>query len=242
VGTVGLVAQAAPACAVLPTFVDRPPRRLGRWCRWRWDDDRPLVALTFDDGPAPGDTEQTLDLLDLWGMRATFFCLGSQLARHPALAAEIVRRGHEVASHGHAHRHHLLRAPTFPARDLDRALGCHRDIFGVTPRWYRPPYGQCTAATLLAARRRGLETVLWSRWGREFAESHGAPVRRRLEPGLVPGGVLLLHDNDVSCRPGTAALTRATLPWLARALADRGLRAVSLAEVAGPAGMSGARA
>jgi len=73
-----------------------------------------------------------------------------------------------------------------------------------------------------------MEVVLWSKWGKEFAEAECARVLRRLEPGLVPGAVLLLHDNDVSCRPGTAELTRKTLRPLRTTLEERGLAAVTL--------------
>ena len=67
------------------------------------------VALTFDDGPDPGSTPAFLDALDELGWRATFFMLGRMAAAHPDLAAEVARRGHEIAVHGYLHSNHLRR-------------------------------------------------------------------------------------------------------------------------------------
>jgi peptidoglycan/xylan/chitin deacetylase (PgdA/CDA1 family) len=225
-----------PSVLVLPTFWKHPPRALpGDLCRWRVDTQRAELALTFDDGPAV-DTERTLDVLDELGLQATFFVLGKQLRAFPDVALEIVARGHELGSHGFAHRHHLLSSPRAIRTDLEQAVQTHREILGRVPRFYRPTYGQLCAGTLLEARRLGMEVVLWSRWGKEFDESEPAPVLRRLEPGLVAGAIVLLHDNDVSCRPGTGDLTRRVLGPMADALGEKGLAAVTLEHLLTPPG------
>jgi peptidoglycan/xylan/chitin deacetylase (PgdA/CDA1 family) len=232
----GAVAGAAlayfvPSVLVLATFWNEPPESLpGRLCRWRASTARPEVGLTFDDGPST-DTGQTLDVLDELDLRATFFVLGTQMRSHPDTVAEIAARGHEVACHGFEHRHHLYSSPRTIRRDLAAAVQVHRDILGRPPRFYRPTYGQLCAATLVEARRHGMEVVLWSRWGKEFAESEPESVLRRLEPGLVPGAILLLHDNDVSCRAGTGDLTRTVLAPLATSLREKALTSVTLEQL-----------
>jgi peptidoglycan/xylan/chitin deacetylase (PgdA/CDA1 family) len=240
-GVAGGVALAyfLPAVLVLPTFWKEPPGWLpAQLCRWRAGTDHPEVALTFDDGPA-ADTGRTLDALDELGMRATFFVLGTQMRAYPDTVVEMVARGHEVASHGFEHRHHLGSTPRAIRSDLEAAVQTHRDILGGAPRFYRPTYGQLCASTLIEAHRHGMEVVLWSRWGKEFAETEPAPVLHRLEPGLVPGAILLLHDNDVSCRTGTGDLTRSVLAPLHRSLEDKGLRAVTLGQLLSPLPHSG---
>jgi peptidoglycan/xylan/chitin deacetylase (PgdA/CDA1 family) len=223
-----------PSVLVLPTFWKHPPSALpGDLCRWSVDTRRAELALTFDDGPAL-DTERTLDALDELGLQATFFVLGEQLRAFPEVALEIVARGHEVASHGFAHRHHLWSSPRAIRTDLEQAVQTHREILGRVPRLYRPTYGQLCAGTLFEARRQGMQVVLWSRWGKEFAETEPTPVLRRLEPGLVAGAILLLHDNDVSCRSGTGDLTRRVLRPLAESLDEKGLAAVSLEHLLRP--------
>lgn len=196
-------------------------------CRWRGPASSRAVALTLDDGPSPDTTPRTLDLLDELGMQATFFVLGSLVAARPGLVEDMLSRGHTVGLHGFEHRHHLLHGAGWVRRDTEMGLRVLSGM-GVRPRWYRPPYGQMSARTVLEARRHDMEVVLWSAWGREWAESEPEAVLARLSGAIDPGAVVLLHDVDTLCPPGTAARTWRTLELLAPVLADRGLRAVSL--------------
>ncbi len=190
------------------------------------------MALTFDDGPDPRTTPQVLAALDERGLRATFFVLGAAVARSGSLAAEVVAAGHELGVHGFRHEHHLLRPPGWVLEDLRRAVGVVGEATGQAPRWFRPPYGQLAAGSLRAARALGLEVVLWSVWGKEFADPELDRIRRRLASGLRPGAVVLLHDSDLAAPAGTGARTVALLPGLAEDLAVRGLRAERLDRVA----------
>lgn len=228
-GAAALLVHAAPSALILPTFWRRPPRAIGAWCRWRAPE-AAAVAVTFDDGPDE-HTPRTLDVLEELGWRATFFVLGEQLEAHPGIAKEILARGHEVGTHGFAHRHHLLSSPAAIERDLDRAVATHEALLGARPRFFRAPYGQLTLSSLLAARRLGLESVLWSAWGKEWSEHDVAAVLDRLERGLAPGAIVLLHDTDVSCPLGTGDRTREILPALAARLRTRGLWAGTLGEL-----------
>ena len=65
------------------------------------------VAITIDDGPEPEVTPRVLDLLDAHGQRATFFCIAERVLAHPALAREIVARGHSIQNHTARHRHNF---------------------------------------------------------------------------------------------------------------------------------------
>lgn len=223
------VSHALPSVAVLGTFLPRPPARVpGGWCRWRLDGNRREVALTFDDGPTAEATSRTLDLLDDLGLVATFFVVGAQVEAHPELVAAMRDGGHAVGVHGHRHAHHLGQSPGWIRRDTERAVAAVTEASGVRPRWYRPPYGQLTTATALQARHHGMEVVLWSRWGREFAEPAAGSVLDRLARGLRPGAVLLLHDSDAHAPAGTAARTHEVLPPLAEELQRRGLGSATL--------------
>lgn len=224
------MAHYLPSVAVVGTFLPRPPRALGGWCRWRLPAGRAGVALTFDDGPSPDSTPRTLDLLDELRLRATFFVVGEQAEAHGDLVAEMRRRGHEVGVHGYRHEHHLARSPGWTRHDTAAAVEAVAAATGAAPRWYRPPYGQMTARTVVEARRHGLDVVLWSRWGKEFAEARVEPVLQRLAGGLRPGAVLLLHDSDTYAPPGTARRTHQVLAPLAAELERRGLASVGLGE------------
>ena len=180
------------------------------------------VALTFDDGPDPASTPQFLAELDRLGLHATFFVLGSQLAAYPDVAQELLAAGHEIGVHGWLHRPHLLRAPWRVHTDLDRTYRAVRALLGVTPRFARPPNGVITGAGLLAARSLSLRTVLWTADGRDWTEDATAEsVATRIQDRLRPGGVILLHDSDVTSAPGSWRSALGALPLLAEYCATR---------------------
>jgi len=234
--TAGTLAAGALAVQYLPSVLT-----LGQWgpwarvpgelCRWRGPallpSRAPAVALTFDDGPDPVGTPAALDELDSLGLSATFFCLGERAERFPDLVAEIGRRGHQVETHGYRHEHHLARTPGWVGRDLESARRAMAAC-GVTPRWYRPTYGQLTGSTLWAARRQGWGLVLWSAWGREWTTTDPADVVTTLSRGLGPGSIVLLHDSDRFGVTGMADVARTALAPLAHELARRQLAAVTL--------------
>jgi peptidoglycan/xylan/chitin deacetylase (PgdA/CDA1 family) len=66
---------------------------------WRVDTPEPLVALTFDDGPAPDHTPRVLEILARHGAKATFFLIGDRAVAHPGTVQRIREEGHEVGSH-----------------------------------------------------------------------------------------------------------------------------------------------
>ncbi len=189
------------------------------------------VALTFDDGPDPGSTPAFLDLLAARHVRATFFLLGSMVAKAPSLAADIAGAGHEVAVHGWAHRYTILRTPRAVRDDLARATDAVAAASGRQPRFYRPPYGVLSAGALAAARAQGLTPVLWTCWGREWtAGATPASVYATLAADLTPGATVLLHDSDCTSPAGAAAAALGALPRLLDNCAERGLAVGPLAD------------
>ncbi|MCW5251254.1 polysaccharide deacetylase family protein [Streptomyces sp. SHP 1-2] len=189
------------------------------------------VALTFDDGPDPASTPCFLDVLDTLGVRATFFVLGENVVRHPALARELVLRGHEAAVHGWTHSRPWRPAPRRDAEEVRRAADAVGRATGSAPRWYRPPYGILTSGRWAAARRAGLRTVLWTAWGEDWRrDATPESVRTTAAAGLRGGGTLLLHDTD---HASAAESWRATLGALPDIVADcraAGLTVGSLGE------------
>src|SRR3954452_9662751 len=186
------------------------------------------VALTFDDGPHPEGTPALLDLLGEAGIRATFFVIGEQVERWPGIAERIAREGHLVALHGHRHRNLLRIPPALLARDLGRGARVVREATGIEPALYRPPYGIFSPAGLAIARRRGWETLLWSRWGHDWRGSR-APERIAAEAtrDLGHGDVVLLHDADHYSASGSWRNTLAAMPGIIGALERSDLPAVT---------------
>lgn len=188
------------------------------------------VALTFDDGPDPEGTPAVLARLDALGWTATFFLLGSQVRRYPALARALRDAGHELGVHGCEHRNHLSRSPAWVQRDLMGAVDAIEAATGERPRWFRPPYGVLTSGSLRAARRLDLAPVLWTAWGRDWERTTADRVVGTLRPGLRSGATLLLHDSDCTSTSGSWRATEAALPLLAEELDRRGLAVRPLRE------------
>jgi peptidoglycan/xylan/chitin deacetylase (PgdA/CDA1 family) len=183
------------------------------------------VALTFDDGPDPVSTPHFLRLLEARGIRATFFLLGSMLARSPGLAKEMDAAGHEIAIHGWAHRPLLLRGHRATYDDLARARDAVAQTVGKVPRLFRPPYGVMSTSAHLACRRLSLTPVLWTAWGEDW-RSRATPrtVYDTITRDLHGGGTILLHDSDCTSASGSWHCTLAALPALLDSCEERGLR------------------
>lgn len=185
------------------------------------------VALTFDDGPHALGTPAVLDVLEAHGARATFFVVGEQVAQRPALAREILARGHQLGIHGDRHRNLLRVSPRALGRDFDRVAAEVEHATGQRPSLYRPPYGIFNAGTLTAVRRRGWAPLLWSRWGRDWnARATGHGIATRVWRHIGPGDVVLLHDSDAYSAAGSWRQTAAALDLILDGLAHRGLPTV----------------
>ena len=183
------------------------------------------VALTFNDGPDPRSTPAFMTLLATRGVHATFFVLGSMLARAPGLGAELVAAGHEVALHGYTHRCLLWQGPYATIDDLARGRDLIAEVTGQAPVWYRPPYGILTTPALHAARRLGLTTRLWTSSGRDTtADATPNTVHDAVVCHLRGGATIMLHDSDASSFPGTWKATLSALPPLLDLIEAGGLR------------------
>jgi peptidoglycan-N-acetylglucosamine deacetylase len=195
------------------------PRRIDR---------RDSVALTFDDGPHPDGTPAVLEALREGQASAIFFLCGEQVERDPALAVEIARAGHTVALHGYRHRNMLRLAPRTFVEDLKRGIATIEDAIGFRPALYRPPYGIFSLPGIAEVKARGLEPLLWSRWGHDWrADVSPESIAAEATEDLTPGDVLLLHDADHYGQPECWRGTVAALPAILDTIHAAGLRTAS---------------
>jgi peptidoglycan-N-acetylglucosamine deacetylase len=187
------------------------------------------IAITFDDGPHPEGTPRMLETLAGFDAKAVFFLVGEQLVKHPELARQIVDGGHVIGLHGYLHRPHTLRSANELAEDFERGLAAIEDAAGVQPRLHRPPYGIYSPASLRIARERGLQPLLWSKWGKDWRKlTTPEQITRRVVGGLQAGDVVLLHDGDYYSARRSHRRTAAALPEIMRTLKSEGLGTVIL--------------
>jgi peptidoglycan-N-acetylglucosamine deacetylase len=191
--------------------------------------DNGYVALTFDDGPDPHVTPRVLDLLDRYGARASFFCIGQRAAAYPEIVRDIVRRGHSVENHSHRHSHAFaFYLPYALRREIGDAQAAIESITGTRPRFFRAPMGFRGPALDPVVARSALRCVSWTRRGWDSFNRNPAMVLRRITGRLAAGDVILLHDGSYATTRDGEPVVLAVLPALLDHLASRGLRPVSL--------------
>jgi peptidoglycan/xylan/chitin deacetylase (PgdA/CDA1 family) len=169
-----------------------------------------------------------LEILAREGVSATFFLVGEQVRRDPALVREIVAAGHVIGLHCDRHRNLLRLAPWQVRADIERAQDAIEQASGRPIGLYRPPYGLLNASALRIARRHGWRTLLWTHFGRDW-EARATPesIAARVTDGAGEGSVLLLHDADDYSSPDSWRRTAAALPRVLETLAGRGLHPVA---------------
>jgi peptidoglycan/xylan/chitin deacetylase (PgdA/CDA1 family) len=187
------------------------------------------VALTIDDGPDPEVTPAVLDQLQRAGARATFFCIAERAARHQALVAEILARGHSVQNHSHVHRHNFsLLGPRGFDTEITRAQAQLQALTGQRPRFFRAPAGLRNPFLQPVLSRHGLLLTSWTRRGFDTRERDPQRVLQRLTRGLAAGDILLLHDGHCARAADGRPVVLHVLPLLLDRLRAAGLAAVTL--------------
>ncbi len=162
----------------------------------------PEIVLTFDDGPAPPVTEHLAAVLAEFDATATFFVLMTRATRHRSVLEDLVSRGHEVALHGLDHRRLTGRPYRALVDEIHGAKADLEDLTGAPVRWFRPPYGAQGSRAWLAARRTGLEPVMWNRSSRDSAHVDDSERFRAATAGASAGDILLAHDGFASGADG----------------------------------------
>ena len=193
------------------------------------------VAITIDDGPDPEVTPQVLDLLDAHGQRATFFCIAERVQAHPALAREIVARGHSIQNHTARHRHDFsLLGPRGFQAEIERAQQMLQAVTGERPTCFRAPAGLRNPFLAPVLHRLGLVLVSWTRRGFDTRERDAATVLARLTRDLKAGDILLLHDGHAARTADGRPVILDVLPPLLERLRADGLRAITLPQALTP--------
>jgi peptidoglycan/xylan/chitin deacetylase (PgdA/CDA1 family) len=190
---------------------------------WRVETTAPLVALTFDDGPAPKHTPNVLAILARHGARGTFFLIGDHASRHPGLVTAIRGGGHEVANH------YTTRGSALRDSDDDFAAKLRRTeaILDLTaPKLFRPPGGLARPSQLRIAAAAGYTTVLGSAYPYDGQRPPARYIRWLVTKNLAPGVIVILHDGIRDPSRSIAALED-----ILRAGHRKGLRFVTVGEL-----------
>jgi peptidoglycan/xylan/chitin deacetylase (PgdA/CDA1 family) len=158
--------------------------------------------LTFDDGPDPLSTPQILDILDEFGVKATFFVVGQRAEEHPLIVRSIILRGHEIGEHGYAHLHPWMSWPGKYARELMRSGRAIGNFISHQPHVvFRPPYGKLNLFTLIYVLFTRRRIAFWDIDPRDYENADAKSIADDILKSFDSGSVVLLHDGRID--PGT---------------------------------------
>jgi peptidoglycan-N-acetylglucosamine deacetylase len=167
-----------------------------------------IVALTLDDGPGDTIVDSLIGVLRAHNAHATFFLIGSQLARSPEAGAKLVAAGHELGNHSYSHRHMVLFRPTLVREEVERTDTLLRVAGQRGPIWFRPPYAYklITLPRYLAST--GRTTVMWSIEPDSYEDVAATPagIVRHVLDRVRPGSIITLHPWYPSRRTSRAAI------------------------------------
>lgn len=181
-----------------PTYIKRAFPRL----MWDYSTEERALYLTFDDGPTPGVTDWTLDLLDQYEAKGTFFCIGKNIELHPDLYRRILVEGHGVGNHTY---NHLNGWKTKTGEYLANIEQARRVMQAAIPEslgetvesgLFRPPYGKIRPIQADLLMQAGYQIVMWSVVAKDWDQS--LPRAKCLDhviKNAKSGDIVVLHDS-----------------------------------------------
>ena len=164
---------------------------------WQKPAQEKILYLTFDDGPIPQVTEFVLEQLRQYGAKATFFCVGDNLRRHPHIARAALAQEHVLGNHTF---HHVKAWRLSPKDYLREAAECQAALAEVAgevgqKKLFRPPHGQLTGRHLRMLTPE-YQVVMWSSLSYDFdARLSPEECLRKTVAASGPGSIVVLHDS-----------------------------------------------
>ncbi|MCL1914675.1 MAG: polysaccharide deacetylase family protein [Eubacteriaceae bacterium] len=190
------------------------------------DPNKPMVALTFDDGPC-SNTPRILELLRDNGCRATFFVVGSRIRSNAQIIADTIAQGSEVMGHSWSHKDLSTLSENSIRKEIHETNEAIYNIAGVEPIGFRPPYGSVNTNVLKVAREEGLSLINWSVDPRDWQTRNAEMVYNEIMRSIVDGSIILCHDLHST----TADAMERVIPELLR----QGYQLVTVSELLGEA-------
>ncbi len=186
-----------------------------------------MVALTFDDGPWPGQTEQILSILQERSVPATFFMLGMRIERAPDLARAVADAGHAIGNHTFWHVNLATAQPDVAAWEIEGTNQVIDSVTGARPTWIRAPGGNLGGPARAYIAQAGMRHALWTVDPQDWNDT---ATPEQLAWNVIstarPNAVIVMHDGG-----GNQAATIAALPMIIDTLRAYGYEFVTLDEL-----------
>ena len=186
------------------------------------DPTKPMIALTFDDGPSEY-TQRILDTLEKYGCHATFCMVGNRMGQNAEAVAAVVASGNDIATHTWSHENLKELSSARAKRALTNGFYKITEMTGREVHFVRPPYGAWNSNVCGVCRDLGLSIVTWSidtlDWKTRDAEKTFQTIKQQVKNG----DIILCHDTYEA----TADAVDMFVPWLV----EQGYQVLSLEEI-----------
>lgn len=178
--------------------------------------DKHELYLTFDDGPVPGPTEFVLDELQKVSAKATFFCIGDNVRKHPGVFKKVVAAGHSIGNHTFNHLNGWKTKNKVYLGNVAQFEEILSTVHQPVPTLFRPPYGRITREQIKALMR--YRIIMWDVLTKDYDHSLSESncLQRSIE-ATRPGSIVLFHDSVKAEKN-----LRFVLPRFLRHFADMG--------------------
>jgi peptidoglycan/xylan/chitin deacetylase (PgdA/CDA1 family) len=156
---------------------------------WKINTTEKIIYLTFDDGPIPVITDWVLDELKKYDAKATFFCVGNNIQKHPAVFERIRSEGHLAANHTMTHCKGFKNS----VKDyLEEVYQCEKIVGN---QLFRPPYGQLKRSQYKALKQRGYKIILWDVISYDYEGISEQQCLKNVTQNTKEGSIVLFHDS-----------------------------------------------
>ena len=217
-----LLAAAIFGTVNLPTAVTASvaTRQLPIYCVDRDDN---LVSISFDAAWGNEDTQQLIDILGKYNVKATFFVVGDWVDRYPESVKALHDAGHEIMNHSNTHAH----LPQLSAQQITDDLNACNDkieaVTGVRPTLIRLPYGDYDDNSIRTVRAMGMEPIQWDVDSLDWKDLSAADITKRVTSKVCPGSIVLFHN--------AAKHTPEALPGIIESLLQDGYTFVPISQI-----------
>lgn len=165
---------------------------------WNIPNSENTIYLTFDDGPTPEITERVLEILDKYHIKATFFCIGDNVRKHPEIVQKILSKQHSVGNHTYSH----LKGWKTPTKTyISNSEACEiklNSLFKIrNSKLFRPPYGKITPWQSYKLRKLGYKIIMWDVLSKDYDASISAEkCYENVIQNVSSGSIIVFHDSN----------------------------------------------
>lgn len=166
---------------------------------WDFPTTEKTVYLTFDDGPTPEITDWTLAILKQYNAKATFFCIGENIVKHPELFKQLQKAGHSTGNHTYNHINGwYLDAESYMKNVLlcENSITDTSDDINTEKKLFRPPYGKLKRKQFKSLKDKGYKIIMWDILSADFDTTISPQVcAENVLKNIKPGSIIIFHDS-----------------------------------------------